>query len=120
MALQVGGEVRQVLARLEAGGTGRGDDDLFARPRVATDALLALLHLEHAEAAQFDALAARQRLPHRLQNLLDRALGLHLRDAGLVGYLIDDIGLDHAENTVRNGAMERTATKLSIPWSAHS
>ena len=120
MSLEIGREVRQVLARPEARRAGRRDNYLFASPRIAADSLLALLYFEHAETAQFDALSACQRLLHRGEHLLHRAFSLDLRDASLAGNSIDDIGLDHPEDRVGGGVTERTAPKLSIPWSPHS
>ena len=101
MPLEVGGKVRQVLSRFEAGRAGRRNDDLFAGPGITTDTLLTLLHLEHAEASQFDPFSACQRLLHGIEHLLHRALSLDLRYTGLAGDSIDNIGLDHGANWVR-------------------
>src|SRR4030095_14567808 len=51
-------DVLQVLAGLEPDGAARWDADLLARPRVAADAALARLHLEHAEATALAAVAS--------------------------------------------------------------
>src|SRR5258708_39321346 len=54
--------VAQVLAGLEVGHALGSDGDLLAGARIAAGARLALLDREGAEAAQLDAIAARQGL----------------------------------------------------------
>src|SRR6266704_163145 len=61
-------QVLEVLAGLEADGPSGRDLDLLARPRVAADAPLAWLDLEHSEAPQLDPLPLHQRVLHRLED----------------------------------------------------
>src|SRR5262245_25130709 len=93
------GEVLEILARLEADRPSGGNAHFLAGPRVAPDAPLARLHLEHAEAPQLDPLALHHRALHRVEHRLDRHLGLHLGDVGGLGDLVDDVHLDHVRWT---------------------
>ena len=61
------------FAGFEAHGLARRNVDLFAGARIASDAGLARLDVEDAEAPQLDALAAAKRI---LQGLEDRLHGL--------------------------------------------
>src|SRR6266852_5588160 len=73
-------DVLEVFARFESDrATGR-DAHFLACPRVAADASLARLHLEHAEPAKFDALAALHGGPHRVEYRIDSHLGFDLGD----------------------------------------
>src|SRR5690349_19400590 len=65
-------QVAQVLAGLEADRLAGGNAHLGARAGVTADPLLARLHLEDAEPAQFDPLAAAHRFLHGVENRLDR------------------------------------------------
>src|SRR5262249_39119954 len=85
----------QLFPRLEAHGFAGRNVDLSAGARIAADAGLARTHIEHAEAAQFDAFALPQRLLHAGENCLYRQLSLGLGDAGLVDHFVDDIELYH-------------------------
>jgi hypothetical protein len=58
---------------------------------VSTDAALSWLYDEHAEAAQFNSLAALKRFFHRLEQRLDGYLGLDFGNSSLIGNLIDYI-----------------------------
>src|SRR5215510_9498002 len=92
-------DILQVFAGLESNGSTGRDAYFLAGPRVASDAALARLHLEHAEPAQFDSIAALHREPHGVEHRVDRHLGFHLRDVGDLRDLVDDIDLDHAAVT---------------------
>src|SRR5208283_5727134 len=70
----------QFLAGLEADGLAGRNVDLRAGARVASDAGLARPHGEDAEAAQFDAIAARQRFLHALKYRFYRQFGLGFGD----------------------------------------
>src|SRR5688572_15976607 len=89
-------ELLELLAGLEADRLARGDGDLDAGLRVAPDALLAVAHLEHAEAAQLDALAGGQRLFHGVDDGVHRHRRLDARHGGVLSDEVDDVGLDHA------------------------
>ena len=78
--------------------------DLGTRARVAPDASLARFHLEHAEAAQFDALAALHPDAHRVEHRIDGNLGLDLGDVGGACHLVDDVSLDHEGSLGRKEA----------------
>src|ERR1700712_5841003 len=66
----------QGLARLEVGHQLFRDGDLLARARVAAHARRAPADRETAEAADLDAVPARERVGHRIENGLDRELGV--------------------------------------------
>src|SRR5438128_1371766 len=87
--------VLQILARLEPDGPAGRDTYFLARPRVTTDAALAWLHLEDAEPAELDALAALHRDAHRVEHRVDGDLSLHLGNLGRLRHLVDDVYLDH-------------------------
>ena len=90
----------QLLAGFEAHGFAGRNGDFRAGARIAADAGLARLHVEDAEAAQFDAVAVLERFLHPLEDRLDRHLGLGLGDAGPVHHFVDDIQLDHDASAV--------------------
>src|SRR6267154_3478782 len=92
----------QLFTRLEAHGLAGRNADLSAGPRIAPDAGLARAHIEHAEAAQFDAVALSQGALHALKDRLHRLLGFCLGDAGLSHNFVDDIELDHWIFWLRN------------------
>src|ERR1035438_9186263 len=85
----------QFLARLKANRFAGGNIDLGAGARVASNAGLARPHGEDAEAAQLDAIAARQRLLHALKYGFHRGFGLGLGDTGLGDDFVDQIQFDH-------------------------
>jgi len=85
----------EFLAGLEPDGfAGRNFSDL-SRSRVPSNAALARLNDEHAEAAQLDSLTALQRILHRIEQRFHRRLCLSFWDACFIGNLIDYIKLDH-------------------------
>src|SRR5687768_11052224 len=88
-------EVPQFLPRLEADGVSGRDLHLDARLGIAADAFLPLLDLEDAEAAELDALPARERVPQPLDHRVDRLGRLHARDLRGFRHLVDDVRLDH-------------------------
>src|ERR1700691_4873134 len=83
------------LARLEAHGLAWRDVHLLAGARVPPDAGLARLHVEHAEAAQFDAASAAERVLHGLENGLNRLLGLRAGNIRFLNDSVYDVELDH-------------------------
>src|SRR6185503_6676295 len=85
----------QLFAGLEADRLAGRDRHLDARLRVAPDAALAIAHLEDAEAAQLDPLAARQRVLDRVEDGVDRFGRLDARDVARVGDAVDDVRFDH-------------------------
>src|SRR5262245_33754438 len=88
-------DVLQVLTGLEADGTSRWDPNFLACARVAADAALARLHLEHPKPAQLNPVAPLHRHPHRIEYCIDGYLGLYLGDIGDLRDLVDDVHLDH-------------------------
>ena len=64
------------LARPETNGLARRDIHLLAGARVSANAGFARLHVEDAEAAQFDAVAAPERVFHGVENGLNGLFGL--------------------------------------------
>src|SRR5262249_27571321 len=88
-------QVLEVLARLETDGASGRDLDFLAGARVAADAALARLDLEHAEAAQLDPVPPHQGVFHGLEHGLDGHFRLDLRDVGGLRDLVDDVHLDH-------------------------
>src|SRR5678815_68411 len=89
------GEVLEILAGLEPDGPSWWNPDLPAGAGVSADALLPGLDLKDAKASQLDALSAAHRLLHGIQDGLHGDYGLHARDIGRPGDLVDDVGLDH-------------------------
>ncbi len=66
----------------------------MTRAWIAPDTSLPRLNGEHAEAPQLDALAARERRFHRMKQRVHRLLDLQLRQAGSIGYALDNIYSD--------------------------
>src|ERR1700682_99460 len=81
----------QFFAGFEANRFPGRDGDFFTSARVAAYATLARLNDKDSETAQFDALAARQCLLHRMKKGVHRLFGFHLWYAGALGYAIDDV-----------------------------
>src|SRR5205809_5778059 len=75
-------DVLQIFTGLETDGASRRDAHFLARARIAADAALARLHLENAESAELDSLAALHGDPHRVEDRVDGHLGLDLGDVG--------------------------------------
>ena len=65
----------EFLARLEANGLSGSDVDLGSCSRIAADTGLACADAEHAESAQFDALAGSQSLFETFEDSVDSRLG---------------------------------------------
>src|SRR4051812_5711425 len=70
-------EVLEVFARLEAHRLAGGDRHFDAGLGIAADALLAVAHLEDAEAAELDALAVAERALHGFDDDVDGLRRLH-------------------------------------------
>jgi len=87
-------DVLQVLTGFEPDRTPGRDSNFLARSRVATNAALARLHLEDAEAAELNPVASLHRDPHRIEHRVDRYLGFDLGDIGDLRDLVDDVDLD--------------------------
>jgi len=87
-------DVLQVFAGFEANSSPWWDADFLPGSRISADAALAGLHLEHAEAAKFNALSALHRDSHRIEDSVDRYLGLNLGDVGHLRDFVDDVNLD--------------------------
>src|SRR5271169_6883243 len=85
----------QFLARFKADRFAGRYVDLRAGARVASDAGLARPHGEDAEAAQFDAIAPRQRLLHALKYGFNGGFGLGFGDSGFGDNFVDQIQFDH-------------------------
>src|SRR5262245_43155955 len=83
----------QFFARLEAHRFSGRNVDLGSGTRIASDAGLARPHVEHAKAAQFDAVAMRERLLHALKDGFHRLLRLGLGNARLGYNFIDNVEL---------------------------
>src|SRR5215831_3820726 len=84
-------DVLEVFARLEADSATRRDAHFLAGARVTADAALTGLHLEYAESAQFDTLAALHGGSHRIENRVDCHLGFDLGDVRDFRNLVDDV-----------------------------
>src|SRR5579859_237563 len=110
----------QLLAGFEAYGLARRNADLSAGARVASDARLPRPDVEHAKAAQFNALTLRQRLLHALKHRFHGRFGFGLGDAGLVDHFVNDIELNHGSallKFLRKGVTCRcygTSARLSM------
>ena len=86
----------QFFAGFEANGLPFRDGDLSAGARIAPDTAFARFDDEDAEAAKLYALAALHCFFHRLKEGFDRSLSFHLRDAGLIRDIVDDVQFDHS------------------------
>ena len=75
-----------------------GDIDTLARARIPRFPGRTLLHLEHAEIPQLDAMLFDQRLDDRLECGLNDLLGLQLSQLMLVGNRFDYLFLRHVRN----------------------
>ena len=86
----------QGLARLEVRHQLLGDHHLLAAARVAPDAGRSAVDGEAAEAADLDAVAARQRVRHGVEDGLDGELGVALRELReAFGEMGDEVGAGH-------------------------
>src|ERR1700741_1341439 len=88
----------QGLARLEVGHQLFRDGDLLAGARVAAHARRAPADRETAEAADLDAVPARERVGHRIEHGLDRELGVTHGDLRKpLSELSDEVGPCHRD-----------------------
>jgi len=71
------------------------DLHLDARLRIASDPFLALLDLKDAETAELDSLSAGKSVAQTFDHGIDRLGGLDSRNFRYLGYLVDDVRLDH-------------------------
>src|ERR1039458_2052772 len=102
------GHIAQLLARLEPDReAGRNLHFLGGAFRVAADAAVSGLHEEHAEAAQLDALAARQRLAQHVDDRLDGCRRFLAPDAGRLRDRVDDVVLDHVGRVYPSSGISR-------------
>src|SRR5208282_830528 len=85
----------QLLAGLEADGLAGRNGNFGAGARIPSNAGLARTHVEHAETAQLNAIAVRERLLHALEDGFDGKLRLGLGDPGAVDHFVDDVELNH-------------------------
>lgn len=86
----------QLLARFEADSFSGRNGNFGAGARIASDACFPGADIEHAEAAQLNALAVGQRTLHAFKYRFDRHLGLGFRNPSSVDHFIDNIELDHS------------------------
>jgi len=88
----------QFFAGLEAYGFAWWDVYFFAGTRIPADPGLAWLDAKYAKAAQFDALSAAEGALQRLENGLNRLLGLGAADVRRRGvdHGVHDVQLNHA------------------------
>src|SRR5690606_19115082 len=91
--------VLEALARTEGGAGRRPDPDLGARARVPPGPSLALTGFERAEPRDLDLVASLERVRDdavaRVEEGVDRALGISLREVRLVRQALDQFGLVH-------------------------
>src|SRR5262245_50084392 len=71
-------DVLEIFTRLEPNGPARRNAHFFPGARIAADAALARLDLKDAEPTELDPLATLHGGPHRIEDRVDRHLGLHL------------------------------------------
>jgi hypothetical protein len=95
----------QLFARFKTHGFAGWNADLGSCARVAADTGLAGTHVEHSEAAQFDAIALGQGLLHALEDGFHGHLSLRFGDARLIHDFVDDVEFDH----------DQLRTRLCIP-----
>src|SRR5258706_11062046 len=88
-------DVLKILAGLEADRASRRDAHFLTGPRVAADAALPRLHLEHPEAPELNPVAALHRHAHRIEYRVNGYLGLDLGNVCDLRNLVDDVHLDH-------------------------
>src|SRR5690349_1461248 len=84
----------QLLAGLKPHGLSRRNGNFGAGPRIPSDSSLARLHVEHSEAAQFDAVTLLQSLLHGFEDGFHRHFRFGLGNSGPVDDLVDNIQLD--------------------------
>ena len=85
----------QFLARLETNCFTRRDRNFLAGARVPANPALSRFDNKDAKTAQFDAVAARQRVLHRMKQSINSLLSFQFRDARLIGKAVDDVQLNH-------------------------
>src|ERR1051325_8044490 len=91
-------KVAQFFARLETDRVSGRDLHFDPGLRIAADSFFALLDLKYAEAAQLDALPARDRVAQPLDHRVDGLGGLDPRDLGRLRVLVYDVRLDHVSS----------------------
>src|SRR5260370_5611526 len=84
----------QLFSRLEAHGLPRRDVHFFSSARVAANAGLARLYAEDAEAPEFDALPAAERVLPGLEDGFHRLLGFRSAAVRLGEHGVYDVELD--------------------------
>jgi hypothetical protein len=93
--LLCGFDALEFFAGFEADGFAGRDADFFAGAGVASDAGLAGLDAEDAEAAELDALAAAESLLEGFEDRFDCLLGFGAADESFGDNRIHDVQLDH-------------------------
>ena len=88
----------EFFARFEANGFAGGYADLGTGARIAADTGFACADTENAESAQFDALAAGERLLETLEDRIHRSLCLGPRQSRTLDYMMDDVLLNQWGN----------------------
>jgi len=86
----------ELFARLEADGFARRDANFFAGAGIAPDAGLAGLDAENAESAEFDALAAAERLLERFEDGFNGLFRFGAADICRGYHGVYNVQLDHA------------------------
>ena len=76
-------------------------------------AAFARLDDEDAEASQLYALAARERLLHRVEKGVYGLFGLHLRHARALGHAVDDVEFNHFASASDSGSAKCFGGNLS-------
>ncbi len=99
----------QFLAGLEAHGFARRYRNFRARPWVAPNASFAGPHVEHAEAAEFDAIPFGERALHAFKHSLDGDFSFSFGDTRLGNHFVDDVQLDQGLAPTRKS--QNTPTK---------
>jgi len=97
----------QVLAGFEANGAAGSNADLSASARIASNSGFAGSDVEDAEAAQLDAVAARECPLEAFKNGFDGGLGFYAGQSGTLNYLMYDVLLNQwlpPETATRNAA----------------
>jgi hypothetical protein len=99
----------QFFARLEANGFARRYRNFGAGARIAPNAGFSRPHVEHAEAAELDAVAFGERALHALKHGFDGNFSFGFGDARLGNHFVDDVQLDQGLAPTRKS--QNTPTK---------
>jgi len=98
----------KLFARLEANSFAGRDADLGSSARIASDTGLAGTHVEYAEAAEFNAFTAGERLLHTIEDGVYGSLRFCPWQSRTFHYALDKVLLNQKAPSLRRSCFERT------------